>query len=74
MGNVIQIKPSGSAADSLRNIAAMIDDGELANECTVIVGTEVFHVGELDDGRAAEQAIFNMTAGIHKLMKAVHED
>ena len=73
MTNVIQLKPCGNAAQALRNIADMIDGGEISNECTVICGTEVFHCGEIDDGRAAESAIFNMTMGIHKLMKPVVE-
>ncbi|MGH1470142.1 MAG: hypothetical protein ACRBCS_03055 [Cellvibrionaceae bacterium] len=71
MSNVIQIKPCGNAAHALRNIADMIDNEELCNECTVIVGSEVFHCGEIDDGRAAESAIFNMTFGIQKLMRPV---
>jgi len=72
--NVIQIKPCGSAAESLRNIASMIDAGDLSNECTVIVGSEIFHCGEIDDGRAAESAIFNMTMGIQKIMLAVNSE
>lgn len=73
MNNVIHLKPCGNAAQTLRNIADMIDDGDIANKCTVICGTDVFHCGQIDDGRAAEQVIFNMTMGIQKLMKPVLE-
>ena len=70
--NVIQLRPCGDASTALRNIADQMDSGEIsATECTVIADTDVFHCGETDDGRAAEQAIFNMTMGIHKLMYAV---
>lgn len=71
--NVIQLRPSDNAALALRSIADLIEEGELANECTVIVGTDIFHCGESlgGPGRAAEAAIFNMTMGIHKLMRPV---
>lgn len=74
MENVIQLKPCANAAVALRNIADMMESGEItSDECTVIAGTNVFHCGEIDDGRAAESAIFNMTLGIQKLMSAVVE-
>ena len=70
--NIRQIKPCANAVEALRNIADMIEDEEItATECTVIAGTDVFHVGVMDDGRAAESAIFNMTMGIQKLMAPV---
>lgn len=72
--NIRQIKPCSNAVVALRNIADMMEDGEIeATECTVIAGTDVFHVGVMDDGRAAESAIFNMTMGIQKLMRPVIE-
>ena len=73
MSNVVQINPCADAATGLRNIADMIETGELDNVATVICGTEVFVVGEFDDARAAEQAVFDMTVGTHKLMKAVFD-
>lgn len=73
MGNVIQLRPNLSAAESLRNIADMMDSGEIANdECTLIAGTEVFHCGQVHDDQAAANAVFNMTYGISKLMQTVH--
>ena len=72
MSNVIQIKPCANASTALRNIADMLDNGELdVDEVTVIAGTEVFQCGIFDDGRAAESAVFSMTYGIHKLMNAI---
>lgn len=70
--NVSQLKPCTNAQLALRNIAKQMDSGEIEDEeVTIIVGTEVFHVGCWDDSRAAEGAIFNMTMGIHKLMQPV---
>ena len=70
--DIIILKPCSDAAASLRNIADLMDSGEIsATECTLIAGTDIFHCGEVNDGRAAESAIFNMTMGIHKLMKPV---
>lgn len=72
MRDVIQLKPCANAAIALRNIADQMESGELqADECTVIAGSEIFHCGEFDDGRAAESAIWNMTMGIQKLMRPV---
>jgi hypothetical protein len=46
-----------------------MDRGEFTErEVTVIAGPDVFHVGCVDDARAAEQAVWNMTYGVHKLM------
>lgn len=71
MSNVMQIKPCANASKALRNIADMLDSGELdVDEVTVIAGTEIFQCGIFDDAKAAEGAIFNMTFGIHKLMNA----
>ena len=73
--NIIQLKPCGNAPLALRNIADMMESGEIvATECTIIAGKDVFHCGEVDDGRAAESAVFNMTMGIQKLMKPVLKD
>ena len=73
MSNVIQLKPNSNGSDALRNIADMMDAGEIPNEATVVCGVNVFHVGVYDDGEAARDAIFNMTIGIAKLAIAVVE-
>lgn len=75
MSNVVQLKPCVNAATALRNIAEMLESGELeSSEVTVICGTEVFQCGVFDDERAAESAVFNMTMGIHKLMRPIFDD
>lgn len=75
MSNVIQIKPCVSSADTLRRIADMMDDGEVCSDSvTVITGVDVFQCGEFDDERAVENAVFNMTKGIHKLMRPIFEE
>ena len=70
MKNVIPIKPCASAVTTLRNIADMIESGELkADKVTVIAGSEVYQGGVFDDGEALKEAVFSMTFGIHKLME-----
>ena len=74
MSNVIQIKPCVSASESLRRIADMMDNEEVdSHSVTVITGVDVFQCGEFDDARAAENAVFNMTMGLHKLMRPIFE-
>jgi len=69
MDNIFHINSNWSAPEALRNIADAIEQGEYEdNEATVIIGTDVFHVGQSDDAKAAENAVWNMTFGIHKLM------
>ena len=71
MGDVLQIKPCANVALALRNIADSIDAGDINGEsCTLILGADVFYLGEFDDGKAAVGAIWDMTYGIHKLMSA----
>lgn len=73
MGKVVKIKGCLDAAQALRNIAEQIESGELPNEATVVCGTEVFHAGQVNDAQAAADAVFNLTVGIHRLMKPVME-
>lgn len=69
--NVITLYPCGDIAESLRNIADGIEEGEFSDECcTLIIGGDVFSLGFVDNAKAAESAIFDMTLGIHKLMRA----
>jgi len=72
---VISLFPNQSVSDGLRNLADDIDAGNLAGDgCTLIIGKGVFHLGPGSDEQAATDAIFNMTLGIHKLMKPIFED
>jgi len=72
MKNVIQLKPCANASLALRNIAEMLDSGELeASEVTVIAGIDVFQCGQIDDCRATENAIFSMTLGIQRIMQGI---
>lgn len=72
MSNVIELFPKGSVADGLRVIANRIDDQEIEDDnCTLIIGSDVYHLGEYDDSRAAVDAVFNMTVGLHKIMQPV---
>jgi len=60
---------------ALRNIADMIADGELPNNsATVIIGSEVFHAGNIPDDQAVLEAVFNMNVGIHKLIRPIFLD
>ena len=72
---VISLFPNQSISEGLRNIADDVDSGDLPDDgCTVILGNEVFHLGCASDEQAATDAIFNMTMGIHRLMKPIFEE
>ena len=67
---VIQLFPSGDIPETLRNIADGVESGEFeCTGCTVILGTDIFQIGAPTLEKAAEQSIWDMTFGIHKLMK-----
>lgn len=69
MTNVVQLFPTADAPTVLRSIASGIENGEYPEtDCTVILGSRIFHAGTVDDGEAAMEAVWNMTYGIHKLM------
>jgi len=60
------------APEALRKIADAMEAGKYDDkEATLVVGDQIFHAGMVDDERASEQAIFNLTFGIHKLMNPV---
>ena len=72
---VVKLFRDQSVSDGLRNIANYVDSGELPSDnCTIIIGTEVIHLGNVSDEQAAADAIFNMTLGTHKLMKAIFDE
>ena len=72
--NIIKLFPNQSISEGLRNIADDIDAGNLPDDgCTLIIGTEVFHLGSVSDEQAGADAVFNMTLGIHKLMKPIFQ-
>jgi len=72
MSNVIELFRKGSVVDGLREIADRIENQEIEDDnCTLIIGTDVYHLGEYDDSRAAVDAVFNMTLGIHTMMQPV---
>ena len=72
---VVKLFPNQSISEGLRNIADGVDSGDLPDgDCTVIIGKEVFHLGNVSDEQAAADAVFNLTLGIHKLMKPIFDD
>jgi len=72
MGNVVDIKKSINIPDGIRLIADGIEDGEYGDVdgCTIIIGTNVFHLGPFGDERDAANAIYDMSIGIAKLTNA----
>lgn len=73
--SVIRMFPNQHIPTGLRNIAEGIEDGEYSgDDCTLIIGSDVFHLGCSDDAQAATDAVFNMTLGIHKLMHPVMQE
>jgi hypothetical protein len=72
MSNVVKLHPSTDIPQGLRNIAASIERGEVDGEsCTIIIGLNVYNLGSADDGKAAANAIFDMTYGVQRLMQPV---
>lgn len=72
---IVDLYPCLNPVAALRNIADEIEAGNLiADEVTVIAGTEIFQLGgSMKIDLAAQAAIFAMTFGIHKLMRPATE-
>ena len=52
----------------LRSLADEIECSDNPpGDCTIILGTEVYHLGCVDYNKARVAAIFNMTHGLHQL-------
>lgn len=70
---VLQIKPCANVALALRNIADRVDAGEYDEQnCTLVIGTDIFQIGTFDDDSAAILAVWNLNYAIHKLMKGAN--
>lgn len=66
---IVPISPCANIPAMLRKLADEIEEGAIiCDRVTLIAGREVRCFGPVDDARAAEQAIFDMTWGIHRLM------
>ena len=75
MFNVIPIKDSIDIPKALRSIADSVESGDFLGEtCTVVLDTEVFHLGCVHDEQAARDAVWNLSYGIHKLMSTVFKE
>jgi len=71
---VLQIKPCANISIGLKNIVEQIESGDIeGDDCTLIIGDQVFHLGMFDDSESAVRAIWNMTYGINKLMSTTIE-
>lgn len=69
--SITNIKENMNVAKTLRGIADDIDVGELqVDNATLIMGTEVYHMGTVSDQTAVMEAVWNMNFGITKLMAA----
>lgn len=66
--SVVQIKPCTNIPLALRNIADGYEAGEFEGDCTVVIGTDLFHLGAFTDDKAVRDAVWNLTYAIHKLM------
>lgn len=72
VNNVVPIKQSIAIAETLRSIADAIDSGEYpATSATLVLDSLVFHMGPVSEQAAIQDAIWNMTFGIHKIMGMV---
>ena len=72
-GNVVHIVGNLDVPATLRRIASEIesDPDPQKHHATLIINDTVYHMGTVDHARAAEQAVWNMTYGIHKIMGVV---
>jgi len=53
----------------LKQLLIAIDADVYENEqCTIIIGNDVFHFGGITEHESKTEAVSNMTFGIHKLM------
>lgn len=71
---IVELKPSNNVSKTLRTIADQLDSGQIDHGetgATLIIGSEVFHMGTHDDGDATVNAVFNMNIGLAKLTTAV---
>lgn len=67
--NVIQLFPKNDAPTALRNIAALIEKGEIAGDSIAVVSIpDIFMIGHFEDNDPATEFIFNMQYGIQKMM------
>lgn len=72
MGDVIHLRPLKDPATALREIADMIECGDInADTVTVVAGLDVFQCGVFDDDQIAQEAVFSLTYAIQKIMSPV---
>jgi hypothetical protein len=72
MTNVQPIKAYVDVVATLRGLADDIASGNLeVDGVTIIAGTRIYHCGQVDDGRAAVNAVFDMNVGLALMMRPV---
>lgn len=66
MTTPVLLRPHTDIQATLRRIAD--ECTEDVEDCTLIIGENIYHLGTANDAQAAQEAIWNMTYGINKLM------
>lgn len=55
--------------ETLRVIAADIESGRIKpKDCTIVMGTEVYHLGAVHPDQMAVNAVWNLNYALHKIM------
>ena len=74
LSKVVELYPYANAPKMLRQLADDMEEGKVSDEnCTVIVGLNIYNFGVVDDEQAVKNAVWDMTYGIGQLTNAGRE-
>jgi hypothetical protein len=69
MNNITQLYPANDIPTALRNIAEAYERGELSgDDCTIIMGDDVFILGQVPEKNIVERIVFNLRLGEYLVM------
>lgn len=72
---VVALHPCADIVTGLRNIIDGIERGDYemgGATCTIVMGTNVFHLGDIRNDIGVTNAVWNLNMGLHKLMLAAN--
>jgi len=74
LSNIIHLFPGNNIVSGLRSLADSAENGELDEDiATIVIGKDVYLLGEVDEEYAGALAVFYLNIGIKTMLSVTDE-
>lgn len=73
--NVVPITENSDVIEGLRGIIKQINSGEIKpKNCTLVINSYVYHLGDVGDQESIRNAVFNLNVGLQRILEIALDD